>query len=72
MVAGGVLSLTDSAVILEFGFKSEGSVPLDEFKDVPEVGEEVEVLLESLEDDDGIVVLSKKKARLPAGVGEDP
>jgi len=62
IVVARVLSLTDSAVILEFGFKSEGSVPLDEFKDVPEVGEEVEVLLESLEDDDGIVVLSKKKA----------
>merc|ERR1739841_456935 len=42
--------------------KSEGSVALDEFKDAPAEGDEVEVLLESLEDDDGVVVLSKKKA----------
>src|SRR5688500_20351261 len=46
------LRLTDSAVILEFGFKSEGSVPREEFKDAPQIGEDVEVLLESLEDDD--------------------
>ncbi|MDT8340433.1 MAG: 30S ribosomal protein S1 [Longimicrobiales bacterium] len=62
IVKARVLRVTDGAVILEFGFKSEGSVAKDEFKETPEVGEEVEVLLESLEDDDGIVVLSKKKA----------
>ncbi len=62
IVEAQVQRVTDTAVILEFGFKSEGSVARDEFKDVPEVGEKVEVLLESLEDDDGIVVLSKKKA----------
>jgi small subunit ribosomal protein S1 len=62
IVRATVLEVTDSSVILEFGFKSEGSVALDEFKDPPEAGDEIEVLLESLEDDDGIVVLSKKKA----------
>jgi len=62
IVNAQVLRKTETAAILEFGFKSEGSVPLDEFKDEPEVGDEVEVLLESLEDEDGIVVLSKKKA----------
>ncbi len=62
IVKARVLSLTDTTVILEFGFKSEGSVALDEFKEAPEAGSEVEVLLESLEDDDGVVVLSKKKA----------
>jgi small subunit ribosomal protein S1 len=62
IVQAKVLRVTDSSVILEFGFKSEGSVALDEFKDAPGEGEEVEVLLESLEDDDGVVVLSKKKA----------
>ena len=64
IVHAKVLRVTDSMVILEFGFKSEGAVPLDEFKDrdTIEPGQEVEVLLESLEDDDGIVVLSKKKA----------
>ncbi|NNK63196.1 MAG: 30S ribosomal protein S1, partial [Gemmatimonadetes bacterium] len=62
IVKARVLSVSDSAVILEFGFKSEGSVNVDEFKEPPAEGEEVEVLLEHLEDDDGIVVLSKKKA----------
>ena len=64
IVHAKVLRVTDSMVILEFGFKSEGAIPLDEFKDRDgiEPGQEVEVLLESLEDDDGIVVLSKKKA----------
>ena len=64
IVNAKVLRVTDSMVILECGFKSEGAVALDEFKDrdTIEPGQEVEVLLESLEDDDGIVVLSKKKA----------
>jgi small subunit ribosomal protein S1 len=64
IVNAKILKLTENSVILEFGFKSEGSVPLDEFKepDTLAVGDEVEVLLESLEDDDGVVVLSKRKA----------
>jgi len=62
IVNAQVLRVTDASVILEFGFKSEGAVALDEFKEAPEPGEEVEVLLESLEDEDGVVVLSKKKA----------
>ena len=62
IVNAKVLRVTASSVILEFGFKSEGAVPLDEFKEAPEPGTEVEVLLESLEDDEGVVVLSKKKA----------
>jgi len=62
IVNAKVLRVTSSSVILEFGFKSEGAVPLDEFKEPPESGTEIEVLLESLEDDDGVVVLSKKKA----------
>jgi len=64
IVRAKILRTTDATVILEFGFKSEGAVPLDEFKETETVepGQEVEVLLESLEDEDGVVVLSKKKA----------
>jgi small subunit ribosomal protein S1 len=62
IVKSKVLRITDNAVILDVGFKSEGSVPLDEFKDAPNVGDEVEVFLEHLEDQEGAVVLSKKKA----------
>jgi len=64
IVKARVVRVTEKAVILDVGFKSEGTVPRDEFKD-PEslqVGEEVEVFLENLEDEDGVVVLSKKKA----------
>jgi small subunit ribosomal protein S1 len=64
IVSARILKITSGSVILEFGFKSEGSVSLDEFKHPEElqVGDEVDVLLESLEDDDGVVVLSKRKA----------
>ncbi|MQA90908.1 MAG: 30S ribosomal protein S1 [Gemmatimonas sp.] len=64
IVTARVLRVTDKVVILDVGFKSEGSVARDEFKDPESLkeGDEVEVYLENLEDEDGIVVLSKKKA----------
>jgi small subunit ribosomal protein S1 len=64
IVKSVVLEIRDNLVVLDIGFKSEGSIPLEEFKDMPElkVGDEVEVLLEHLEDQEGSVVLSKKKA----------
>ncbi len=64
IVQAKVVRVTDTTVILEFGFKSEGAVAREEFRDTEALapGYEVEVLLESLEDDDGVVVLSKKKA----------
>ena len=64
IVKAKVLRVTDSAAILDLGFKSEGSVPLEEFRVPGEVepGQEVDVFLEKLEDTEGVVVLSKKKA----------
>ncbi len=64
IVRSKVLRVTDSHVILDVGFKSEGAVPIDEFKNADSIkpGDEVEVLLENLEDEQGTVVLSKKKA----------
>jgi len=64
IVQARVLRVTDKAVILDLGFKSEGAVSRDEFKDPDslQIGDEVEVFLENLEDEDGVVVLSKKKA----------
>jgi len=64
IVTSRVLRVTDTHVILDVGFKSEGAVSRDEFKD-PEslqAGDQVEVFLERLEDQEGAVVLSKKKA----------
>ena len=64
IVQATIVRITDGAAILDVGFKSEGSVPLDEFRDPTELeaGDKVEVFLESLEDQEGVVVLSKKKA----------
>src|SRR5687768_8048105 len=64
IVKARVLRVTDTAVILDVGFKSEGSISRDEFRDPDSLqpGEEVEVFLENLEDAEGVVVLSKKKA----------
>src|SRR5213592_1362732 len=64
IVKSKVLRVTDTAVILDVGFKSEGAVAIDEFKDPKSLkeGDEVEVFLEHLEDQEGSVVLSKKKA----------
>lgn len=64
IVKSKVLEIRENLVVLDIGFKSEGTIPLEEFKDMPDlkVGDEVEVLLEHLEDQEGSVVLSKKKA----------
>src|SRR6476620_8339700 len=64
IVKSRVIEIRDNMVVLDIGFKSEGTIPLEEFKDLPDIkpGDEVEVLLEHLEDQEGSVVLSKKKA----------
>ncbi|HEX3158481.1 MAG TPA: 30S ribosomal protein S1 [Gemmatimonadaceae bacterium] len=64
IVKAKVMEIRENLVVLDIGFKSEGTVALEEFKDMPDLkpGDEVEVLLEHLEDQEGSVVLSKKKA----------
>ena len=64
IVMGTVRSIHDGIVVVDIGFKSEGAIPLPEFGDPPaiEEGDEIEVFLESIEDQEGQVVLSKTKA----------
>src|SRR6201986_1125116 len=64
MVKGRILEIRPREVLVDIGFKSEGVIPASEFDDMNEVevGDEVEVLLEKLENEDGMVVLSKEKA----------
>src|SRR5215210_4116808 len=64
IVKGRVLEIRPREVLVDIGYKSEGVIPSHEFDDVNsmEVGDEVEVLLERLENDEGMVVLSKEKA----------
>ncbi len=64
LVKGRVLEVRNNEVLVDISYKSEGMIPLSEF-DEPDnlkVGDEIEVLLESLEDDDGMVVLSFARA----------
>ncbi|MBT5018167.1 MAG: 30S ribosomal protein S1 [Planctomicrobium sp.] len=65
IVNGVVLSVEGDEVLVDIGYKSEGMVPLYEWADdeeQPQVGETIEVLLEEIEDDFGLVLLSKRKA----------
>jgi small subunit ribosomal protein S1 len=64
IVKGRVLEIRPREVLVDIGYKSEGVIPASEFDDMTdvEVGDEVEVLLEKLENEDGMVVLSKEKA----------
>jgi small subunit ribosomal protein S1 len=64
IVKGRVLQKRPNEVLIDIGYKSEGVISLSEFEDSEplEVGSEVEVLLERLENDEGMVVLSKEKA----------
>ena len=64
IVMGRVLEIKNQFVIVDVGYKSEGAIPFSEFEDEEEVnvGDEVEVLLERLENDEGMIVLSKEKA----------
>lgn len=63
IVKGTILEIKPQVVLVDIGYKSEGAIPVQEFEDEEfEVGDEIEVLLERLENDEGMVVLSKEKA----------
>ena len=64
IVKGVVLKVEGEDVLVDVGFKSEGIIPLSEFpdRDAIQVGLEIDVYLEKIEDQDGLVVLSKQKA----------
>lgn len=64
IVRGRVVHIGESHVTIDIGFKSEGQVPVAEFPNLSDlkIGEEVEVYLESVEDSDGQLVLSRKRA----------
>jgi small subunit ribosomal protein S1 len=63
IVKGRILEIQQQVVLVDIGYKSEGAIPASEFEDDDiELGDEVEVLLEKLENDEGMVILSKEKA----------
>lgn len=65
IVEGAVVSINNKDVVLNIGFKSDGLVSLSEFRDLPElkVGDKVDVFVESREDENGQLVLSRKRAK---------
>ncbi|MFM2306889.1 MAG: hypothetical protein RLZZ367_1558 [Bacteroidota bacterium] len=66
IVKGTVVALTNTDVVLNIGFKSDGLVPLSEFRDVEElkVGDSFDVYVVNKEDKKGILQLSRKNARM--------
>jgi small subunit ribosomal protein S1 len=63
IVNGTIIEIRPQVVLVDIGYKSEGSISISEFEDEEiEVGDEIEVLLERLENEAGLVVLSKEKA----------
>ena len=63
IVTGTIQEIRPPVVLVDIGYKSEGAISISEFEDEEiEVGDQIEVLLERLENDEGIVVLSKEKA----------
>ena len=69
IVRGRILSVSPHEILVDVGYKSEGVIPMEEFDDPSQlkVGDEVEVLLESVEDEEGFIVLSKRKAEKVKG-----
>jgi len=66
IVSGRVTSIQDGDVLLDINFKSDGLVPLSEFRDNPDlkVGDHVDVYVEMQEDARGQLILSRRKAKL--------
>ncbi|MGD1048425.1 MAG: 30S ribosomal protein S1 [Candidatus Krumholzibacteriaceae bacterium] len=64
IVKGTVYEVTENEIIVNVGFKSEGSIPRIEFSNAPNVqkGDIFDVYLEKMENQDGLIVLSKEKA----------
>lgn len=64
IVKGRILEVRPREVLVDIGYKSEGMISLNEFDDgeEPQVGDEIEVLLCRLENDEGMVILSKERA----------
>lgn len=64
VITGRVIGINDNDILVDIGFKSEGIINREEFsyEDLPEIGEQLEVFLERIEDRQGNTILSKSKA----------
>ena len=66
VVVGTVVGITDREILLNIGFKSDGIISASEFRDMPDLklGDEIEVYIEKQEDQNGELLLSRKKAKV--------
>ncbi|HYV54059.1 MAG TPA: S1 RNA-binding domain-containing protein, partial [Chitinophagaceae bacterium] len=66
LIKGTVVGITKTDVVLNIGFKSDGLVSLNEFRDTPglKIGDEVEVMVVEKEDREGHLNLSRRQARI--------
>ena len=67
VIRGRIVQVSDDFVMVDIGYKSEGQISIQEFKDEQgvlqaDIGDEIDVLLEFHDDDDGTIHLSKEKA----------
>ena len=64
VVKGKVIGVNDKEILVDIGYKSEGTISLSEFaaESRPKVGDVIDVYIEMIENDEGLVVLSKLKA----------
>src|SRR5271168_4174214 len=64
IVKGTIIEVRPKEVLVDIGYKSEGVIAANEFEDIKtvKVGDQIDVLIEKLEDKEGMVVLSKEKA----------
>jgi small subunit ribosomal protein S1 len=70
LIKGRVVNIVGDDVVIDVGYKSEGIIPLQEWYDEgddkvhpPRIGEEIQVLLDAVEDEGGVIVLSYRKAK---------
>ena len=66
LVTGTVVQVNNETVFVDVGYKSEGRLPLEEFDEVPAIGDPVTVLIVNKEGKGGQVIISKKKADVKA------
>lgn len=68
LITGEIIKIDEEYVLVDIGYKSEGVIPIEEFKNsngdiTAKVGDKVDVVLERKEDDEGLVILSMEKAK---------
>lgn len=70
IVTGRVANILSDRIVIDVGHKSEGEIPINEWQEegvakivLPKIGDEIQVLIDSVEDENGIIQLSFRKAK---------